>query len=147
MKQKIEGGREKIKDGDEFELNGIKIKAKNGVPKDIIMSIDESKFEFRRATDDEEFLSDQMQVFLEIAEGKRDIETWNDEIMVFMGKVSEWKDQELQKAKASERQRCVEAIENNMPKYLKGGEIRNQYFAKGWNEAIDQAKHNLEQMK
>ena len=48
---------------------------------------------------------------------------------------------------ASERQRCVEAIENNMPRYLKGGEIRNQYFAKGWNEAIDQAKHNLEQMK
>lgn len=35
-------------------------------------------------TDFQEYLSDRMQVFLEIAEGKRGIESWNDEMNKFL---------------------------------------------------------------
>jgi len=31
-----------------------------------------------------------------------------------------------------------EKIEGSTPRYLKGGELRNQYFVKGWNECRDE---------
>lgn len=35
---------------------------------------------------------------------------------------------------ADARKEMVEKVEQEIPRYLKGGKIRNQYFAKGHNE-------------
>lgn len=40
----------------------------------------------------------------------------------------------LKQLQADARKEMVEKVEQEIPRYLKGGKIRNQYFAKGHNE-------------
>ena len=38
-------------------------------------------------------------------------------------------------------------FENNIPRYLKGGELRNQYFVKGWNECREEQRKALSDIR
>ena len=51
---------------------------------------------------------------------------------------------EIEKAKASERQRCVDILDKMECRYKKPADGLVKY---GFDSAIDQAKYNLEQMK
>jgi hypothetical protein len=37
-----------------------------------------------------------------------------------------------------QKKKIIDKINSQIPRYLKGGELRTQYFAKGWNESKDQ---------
>jgi hypothetical protein len=43
--------------------------------------------------------------------------------------------------------RVEEEVIENTPRYLKGGELRTQYFAKGWNECKAEQRQKLTQLR
>jgi len=62
-------------------------------------------------------------------------------VSMFIEGILYWHNKEIEKAKASERQRCVDSLPKKREKSL------GTCFSDIWNEAIDQVKHNLEQLK
>ena len=62
--------------------------------------------------------------------------------------IEEFLSTEIEKAKASERQRCVEALPKKIPvSFMDKPYYSNEWKESGFNQAIDQAKRKLEQLK